>query len=76
MKCMYSCRSPEHQMARRRFLAGVSATAAGGVLGGMGFFSRPLAAAQLQKDQKRVVVFNMHGGLSQLESWDPQTGSP
>ena len=32
-------------------------------------------AEQLVKDQKRVVVFNMHGGLSQLESWDPKPGT-
>ena len=44
-------------------------------VGGLGFFTRPLAAAQLKKDQKRVVLFNMHGGLSQLESWDPKPGT-
>ena len=75
MKCTYSCNSPDHQLARRGFLAGIAATATGGALGGLGFFTRPLAAAQLQKDQKRVVLFNMHGGLSQLESWDPKPGT-
>ena len=75
MKCTYSCNSPDHQLARRGFLAGLAATATGGALGGLGFFARPLAAAQLQKDQKRVVLFNMHGGLSQLESWDPKPGT-
>jgi hypothetical protein len=75
MKCTYSCNSPDHQLARRGFLAGLAATAAGGAFGGLGFFTRPLAAAQLQKDQKRVVLFNMHGGLSQLESWDPKPGT-
>ena len=33
------------------------------------------ALEQLAKDQKRIVVFNMHGGLSQLESWDPKPGT-
>ena len=75
MKCTYSCNSPDHQLARRGFLAGLAATATGGALGGLSFFARPLAAAQLQKDQKRVVLFNMHGGLSQLESWDPKPGT-
>jgi hypothetical protein len=75
MKCTYSCRSPEHAMARRKFLTGMAATAAGSMVGGLGVFSRPLAAAQLNKDQKRIVVFNMHGGLSQLESWDPKPGT-
>ncbi len=75
MKCTYSCQSPEHRIARRKFLAGLAATAAGSMVGGLGVFVRPLAAAQLAADQKRVVVFNMHGGLSQLESWDPKPGT-
>ena len=61
--------------AADEFLAGIAASAAGGAFGGLNFFTRPLAAAQLQKDQKRVVLFNMHGGLSQLESWDPKPGT-
>ncbi|NKB18825.1 MAG: DUF1501 domain-containing protein [Pseudanabaena sp. CRU_2_10] len=32
----------------------------------------PSTAAELAKQQKRIVVFWMHGGLSQLESWDPK----
>jgi hypothetical protein len=75
MQCSYPCHSPAHAIARRRFLARAAATAAGGVLGGLGVFSRPLAAAQLNRDEKRVVVFNMYGGLSQLESWDPKPGT-
>ncbi len=75
MRCTYSCDSPEHAMERRKFLAGVAATAAGSMVGGLGFFARPAAARQLEKDQKRIVVFNMHGGLSQLESWDPKPGT-
>src|SRR5207249_1736551 len=75
MKCTYSCHSPEHAMARRKFLAGMAATAAGSMAGGLGVFSSPLAAAQLNQEQKRVVVFNMAGGLSQLESWDPKPGT-
>ncbi len=43
--------------------------------GGLGVFSSPAIAEQLQSDQKRIVVFNMHGGLSQLESWDPKPGT-
>jgi hypothetical protein len=75
MKCTYHCGSSEHNVARRKFLAGMAATAAGSVVGGLGVFSAPSAAAQLQSQQKRVVVFNMHGGLSQLESWDPKPGT-
>jgi hypothetical protein len=75
MKCTYPCYSSEHTVARRRFLAGMAATAAGATIGGLDFFARPAAAAQLKDDQKRVVLFNMHGGLSQLESWDPKPGT-
>ena len=53
----------------------MAATAAGSVVGGLDFFARPPRPPQTQKDQKRVVLFNMHGGLSQLESWDPKPGT-
>ena len=53
----------------------MAATATGATVGGLGFFARPAAAARLESDQKRVVLFNMHGGLSQLESWDPKPGT-
>jgi hypothetical protein len=49
--------------------------AAGTVVGGLGVFARPSAARQLERSEKRIVVFNMHGGLSQLESWDPKPGT-
>ena len=75
MKCTYSCRSTEHLIARRGFLAGLAASATGAMIGGLGVFSSPVAAAKLSRQQKRVVVFNMHGGLSQLESWDPKPGT-
>jgi hypothetical protein len=41
----------------------------------LGVFTRPAAAAEVARQQKRIVVFNMHGGLSQLESWDPKPGT-
>ena len=77
MKCTYACQSAEHLIARRQFLGGL----AGGVAaGGLGMFAQPAAAKKLAKDQKRVIVFYMSGGLSQLESWDPkpktETGGP
>ena len=75
MRCTYACDSPEHTMARRKFLAGMAASAAGSMAGGLGIFGGRAAAGQLQQDQKRVVVFFMHGGLSQLESWDPKPGT-
>lgn len=71
----YACRSSEHTLARRSFLGTLAATATGAVAGGLGIFSAPAIAQQLKSDQKRVVVINMHGGLSQLESWDPKPGT-
>jgi hypothetical protein len=53
----------------------MAAAAGGAVVGGLGVFSNPVIANQLKSDQKRIVVFNMHGGLSQLESWDPKPGA-
>jgi len=77
MQCNYACGSADHLLARRRFLGTI---AAGAVVGGLGAFVHPVAAAQLARQQKRVLVVNMHGGLSQLESWDPKpktnTGGP
>ncbi|HJS06987.1 MAG TPA: DUF1501 domain-containing protein, partial [Pirellulales bacterium] len=46
----------------------------GAVAGGLGWLARPALAGELAKQQKRVIVINMHGGLSQLESWDPKPG--
>ncbi len=74
MKVRYACQSNEHTLARRQFLGGLAA-GAGALAGGLGVFTHPALAGKLQSDQKRIVVFNMHGGLSQLESWDPKPGT-
>ncbi len=79
MQCNYACGTLDHLMARRQFLGAITtgAAAAGGItLGGLSVLTQPAAAAELAKQQKRVIVFNMHGGLSQLESWDPKPGAP
>jgi uncharacterized protein (DUF1501 family) len=60
-------------MSRRRFLAGVAA-GAGGLLG-FSAFTQPAAARALQSAQKRVLLIFMHGGVSQLETWDPKPGT-
>ena len=77
MKCEYACQSEEHLIARRQFLGnvGLGALTGGIVVGGLGVFANPVAAEKLKKDQKRVIVVNMAGGLSQLESWDPKPGT-
>ena len=75
MKCKYACGSMEHVLARRQFLGGAVA-ATGSVVGGLGWLAQPASARRLRKDQKRVLVVNMAGGLSQLESWDPKPQTP
>ena len=79
MKCDYACQTAEHTLARREFL-GVLAGTGGALVGGASALAAPQSTAQLAKDQKRVLVVYMSGGLSQLESWDPKpktdTGGP
>ena len=81
MPTNYACRSQDHQASRRRFLGslgvGLSTAMAGGgaVVGGLGCLTNGTFASELQRSDKRIVVFNMHGGLSQLESWDPKPGT-
>jgi hypothetical protein len=73
----YACGSKEHGINRRRFLQRTCSTAVAGtaVVGGLGSLTAGRAAEQLKSQDMRVVVFNMHGGLSQLESWDPKPGT-
>lgn len=73
MWCSYSCGSPEHNISRRGFLAG----ALGGTLGllALGPFHRPAFTRELAKQQKRVLMIWLHGGASQLETWDPKSGT-
>jgi hypothetical protein len=49
----------------------------GGAFGGMGMshFVRPAVAEQLKAADKRVLVFFLAGGVSQLETWDPKPGT-
>jgi hypothetical protein len=75
-KATYACGTVDHQLSRRRFLRNTSSIAAGAsVIGGLGSILSPATANELKKNDMRVVVFNMHGGLSQLESWDPKPGT-
>ncbi|MAD80796.1 MAG: DUF1501 domain-containing protein [Pirellulaceae bacterium] len=82
MKCSYTCRSSDHLLARRQFMGTLAGgtLASGAVVGGLSALAAPDASKQLAKNQKRVLVVNMAGGLSQLESWDPKpatnTGGP
>lgn len=73
----YACGSREHGLNRRQFLqrSGSTAVAGSAIAGGLGSLTTGLAAEQLKAQDMRIVVFNMHGGLSQLESWDPKPGT-
>lgn len=73
MRCTYACRSPEHQVARRDFLKSLAVGA--GAAAGLAGPGRGSAMEQIAAGRKRVLCFNMHGGLSQLESWDPKPGT-
>src|SRR5262245_34168235 len=75
MKCPYACHSIDHILSRRSFL-GVTASA--GLAGALA--STPALADQIKSKHKRILNVFMHGGVSQLESWDPKpntdTGGP
>jgi len=74
MKCQYACGSPEHVTNRRRFIGGIASGAAGLGLGGL-LTGNPAIAEQLKGKQKRILNVFLHGGVSQLESWDPKPGT-
>lgn len=73
LNCRYACQSAEHGVNRRAFL-GSTALGAAGVLG-MGGFGSAQAAKKLRSEGKRVLVVFLHGGVSQLETWDPKPGT-
>jgi hypothetical protein len=73
MNAHYACNSPIHAISRRRFLAG-TAIAGASVLGFKDMLS-PANATELRRQDKRVLVIFLAGGVSQLESWDPKPGT-
>jgi hypothetical protein len=64
-------------VSRRTFLGQVGAIGAGL---GVSSFMQPAVADQIKKGNKRILTVFLHGGVSQLESWDPKpntdTGGP
>jgi uncharacterized protein (DUF1501 family) len=74
-----ACRSLEHVVSRRSLLGGMAggvglAGAAGlGLCGGLA--ASPAVADAVKAAGKRVLVVFLHGGVSQLESWDPKPGT-
>ena len=70
-----TCGSLDHHVDRRAFLG----TAAGAFVGGaygLDAFAQPTLAGQVSRNQKRVLLIFLNGGLSQFESWDPKPGRP
>ena len=67
------CGSPDHLVDRRGFLAGASAAAAS--MTGLSLLQERAIAAELKKQQKRVILLWLAGGASQLETFDPKPGA-
>ena len=78
MNASYACGSSDHLMSRRTLLGGLTAGIGAAAAGG-GSIHRAMAK-ELQKQNRRVLVLFLRGGVSQLESWDPKpktdTGGP
>jgi len=81
MKRPYACGSAEHSVNRRAFLDSAVAGSAGFAVGMGGILTGSRAFAdQFKAGRKQVLNIFLHGGVSQLESWDPKpntdTGGP
>lgn len=64
-------------MQRRDFLAATTAFTATAFadMTGLNVLANPAVAADLKKNQKRVIMLWLAGGSSQLETWDPKPGA-
>ncbi|GIW80043.1 MAG: hypothetical protein KatS3mg105_1850 [Gemmatales bacterium] len=70
------CGSPEHTLDRRLFLQGGLTSALGISLAGLASPFHALAAGDLKKKKKQVLLLWLAGGASQLETFDPKPGRP
>jgi hypothetical protein len=72
------CGSPEHRISRRGLLGSMLAGAAmaSADMTGLDLLQEPVFASALKKSDKRVILFWLAGGASQLETWDPKPGRP
>ena len=73
MRCTYACGSADHIISRRSFL-GVATTGLGLASGFSGMI-RPAFSAELARRERQVLLIWLHGGASQLETWDPKPGT-
>lgn len=73
------CGSKAHAVSRRGFLGRVSTGAAATCAADMtvlDVLQNPVLAAEIRRQQKRVILLWLAGGASQLETWDPKPGRP
>ena len=79
-----ACLSSEHAVSRRTLLQGLASLGGAGGLAGTGgvglglcggLAASPAVAETVRASGKRVLVIFLHGGVSQLESWDPKPGT-
>lgn len=66
-------------LSRRGFLrnaAVAGAAAAASNMNVLDVLRQPALAGELKKQEKRVILFWLAGGASQLETWDPKPGRP
>ena len=73
MRCSYACGSADHVISRRSFLG--TATAGLGLASGFSGMIRPAVSAELARRERQVLLIWLHGGASQLETWDPKPGT-
>jgi uncharacterized protein (DUF1501 family) len=73
MRCSYACGSAEHIISRRSFLG--TASAGLGLASGFAGLVRPAVSAELARRERQVLLIWLHGGASQLETWDPKPGT-
>src|SRR5271155_5082045 len=71
------CGSPDHAMNRRGFLGGTLALGATAFadMTRLDVLTNSALAAELKKEQKRVILLWLAGGASQLETWAPKPGA-
>jgi hypothetical protein len=71
------CGAADHAVDRRAFLglAAAGATAFAADMTRLNVLAEPAVAAELKKQQKRVIMLWLAGGASQLETWDPKPGA-
>ncbi len=73
MRCTYACGSADHIISRRSFLG--TATSGLGLASGFSGMIRPAVSAELARRERQVLLIWLHGGASQLETWDPKPGT-